>query len=233
VIVTFFLGFGVAFPLQALNAFIDPLGELFHVTVNGKNFYESFLRAAFQEEAFKFLIIVYYCMHLKEFKKPMDAIIFGVSASLGFAMIENWGYVTNALVGDGFSAAKELAIIRALTAILLHMICGIMMGFYLIDYIFGEGKKIYLILSLLFPVCLHGFYNFIITSDYMSYYWVIILVAAFLIRINFIFEKQKKLEIENSNAQFTKKWPSHSDNVITLFFTFTFLLIIYLILNSK
>lgn len=42
VIVTFFLGFGVAFPLQALNAFIDPFGELFHVTVNGKNFYEFF-----------------------------------------------------------------------------------------------------------------------------------------------------------------------------------------------
>jgi RsiW-degrading membrane proteinase PrsW (M82 family) len=233
VIVTFFLGFGVAFPLQALNAFIDPFGELFHVTVNGKNFYESFLRAAFQEEAFKFLIIVYYCMHLREFKKPMDAIIFGVSASLGFAMIENWGYVINALVGDGFSTAKEVAIIRALTAILLHMICGIMMGFYLIDYIFGEGKKTYLILSLLFPVCLHGFYNFILKSDYMSYYWVIILVAAFLIRINFIFEKQKKIEIENNNSAFSKTWPSNSDIILTLFFSFTLLLIIYLILNSK
>jgi len=233
VIVTFFLGFGVAFPLQALNAFIDPFGELFHVTVNGKNFYESFLRAAFQEEAFKFLIIVYYCMHLREFKKPMDAIIFGVSASLGFAMIENWGYVINALVGDGFSTAKEVAIIRALTAILLHMICGIMMGFYLIDYIFGEGKKTYLILSLLFPVCLHGFYNFILKSDYMSYYWVIILVAAFLIRINFIFEKQKKIEIENNNSTFSKTWPSNSDIILTLFFSFTLLLIIYLILNSK
>jgi uncharacterized membrane protein YhaH (DUF805 family) len=67
----------------------------------------------------------------------------------------------------------------------------------------------------------------------MSYYWVIILVAVFLIRINFIFEKQKKLEIENSNVQFTKKWPSHSDNVITLFFSFSLLLIIYLILNTK
>ena len=233
VIVTFFLGFGVAFPLQALNAFIDPFGELFHVTVNGKNFYESFLRAAFQEEAFKFLIIVYYCMHLREFKKPMDAIIFGVSASLGFAMIENWGYVINALVGDGFSTAKEVAIIRALTAILLHMICGIMMGFYLIDYIFGEGKKTYLILSLLFPVCLHGFYNFILKSDYMSHYWVIILVAAFLIRINFIFEKQKKIEIENNNSAFSKTWPSNSDIILTLFFSFTLLLIIYLILNSK
>ena len=233
VIVTFFLGFGVAFPLQALNAFIDPFGELFHVTVNGKNFYESFLRAAFQEEAFKFLIIVYYCMHLREFKKPMDAIIFGVSASLGFAMIENWGYVINALVGDGFSTAKEVAMIRALTAILLHMICGIMMGFYLIDYIFGEGKKTYLILSLLFPVCLHGFYNFILKSDYMSYYWVIILVAAFLIRINFIFEKQKKIEIENNNSAFSKTWPSNSDIILTLFFSFTLLLIIYLILNSK
>jgi RsiW-degrading membrane proteinase PrsW (M82 family) len=163
----------------------------------------------------------------------MDAIIFGVSASLGFAMIENWGYVINALVGDGFSTAKEVAIIRALTAILLHMICGIMMGFYLIDYIFGEDKKTYLILSLLFPVCLHGFYNFILKSDYMSYYWVIILVAAFLIRINFIFEKQKKIEIENNNSAFSKTWPSNSDIILTLFFSFTLLLIIYLILNSK
>jgi hypothetical protein len=113
------------------------------------------------------------------------------------------------------------------------MICGIMMGFYLIDYIFGEGKKTYLIFSLLFPVCLHGFYNFILKSDYMSYYWVIILVAAFLIRINFIFEKQKKIEIENNNSAFSKTWPSNSDIILTLFFSFTLLLIIYLILNSK
>jgi RsiW-degrading membrane proteinase PrsW (M82 family) len=233
VVITFFLGFGVAFPLQALNAFIDPLGELFHVTVNGKNFYESFLRAGLQEEAFKFLIIVYYCMHLREFRKPMDAIVFGVSASLGFAMIENWGYVINAFIGDGFSAAKQVALIRALTAILLHMICGIMMGFYLIDYIFEEGKKSYLILSLLFPVCLHGFYNFILKSNYMSEYWAIVLVAAFLIRINFIFEKQKKLEIENNNKTLVKTWPSHSDVIMTLFFSFSLLLIIYIVLNSK
>ena len=233
VVVTFFLGFGVAFPLQALNAFIDPLGDLINVTVSGENFYKSFLRAAFQEEAFKFLIIVYYCMHLREFRKPMDAIVFGVSASLGFAMIENWGYVIPALFGDGFAAAREIALMRALTAVLIHMICGIMMGFYLIDYIFGEGKKSYLILSLLFPVCLHGFYNFIITSQNMSSYWALILVAAFLIRINFIFEKQKKLEIENYNKVLTRTWPSNSDIILTLFFSFSVLLTIYIILNSK
>jgi len=233
VVITFVLGFGIAFPLQVLNTFIDPLGELFHKTVNGQNFFHSFIRAGLQEELFKFLIIVYYCMHLREFKKPMDAVVFGTSATLGFAMIENWQYVVNAFFGEGFSSAREVAVVRALTAVMIHLVCGVMMGFFLIDYIFGEKKKSYLILSLLFPVCLHGFYNFILMSKDMSHYWAIILVAVFLIRIYFVFDKLNKLAVENENKTFTKIWPAHSDVISAILFSFMFLLFIYLILNTK
>src|SRR5579862_9083702 len=48
------------------------------------------------EELFKFLVVVFFCMQSREFDEPMDGIVYGAVASLGFASFENLFYV----VGD-------------------------------------------------------------------------------------------------------------------------------------
>ena len=56
-------------------------------------FFDSFIRAAFVEEIFKAIVIVFYCTRKSAFDEPMDGIIYGVAASLGFAAYENIHYI--------------------------------------------------------------------------------------------------------------------------------------------
>ena len=96
----------------------------------------------------------------------MDALVYGVAASLGFAAYENWEYVLYAFGSEGSQGASDVAWIRSFTAVPLHALCGVFMGFFLMDAIFEkEHAKLNLFLSLFFPICLHGFYNYLIMSE--------------------------------------------------------------------
>ena len=54
----------------------------------------------------------------------MDALVYGVAASLGFAVIENWEYVLGASK-DGLEVAKDVALIRSFTAVPLNALAGV------------------------------------------------------------------------------------------------------------
>lgn len=54
---------------------------------------EGFLGAAAPEEAFKLLVLLLYCEKHPAFDEPMDGIVYGAVASLGFATLENVLYV--------------------------------------------------------------------------------------------------------------------------------------------
>ena len=137
--------------------------------VESKVFFQAFFRAAFLEETMKFLVLVIYCLHLDKFDEPMDALVYGVAASLGFAAYENWQYVMNAYSVQGVEFAKDVAFIRSYTAVPLHALCGVFMGFFLMDATFGKDDvRPNLFLSLFFPVCLHGLYNYILMSENFS-----------------------------------------------------------------
>lgn len=229
VFITIFLGISTIFPLSLVIPFVEDIGRNFHYTTTAENFYQSFFRAAFLEETFKFFVIIFYCLHLDEFDEPMDAVVYGVAASLGFALYENWEYVISALNEKGYDEAVLVAFIRSLSAVLLHALAGIMMGFFLIDAVFGKThNKINLILALLFPVCLHGFYNFILESKNISSWWIYILIIGFLIRSRFIFKSLK----ENTKQKQTKRMPQTSEIVLSVGVTFVSVIFIYTIINT-
>ena len=88
----------------------------------------------------------------------MDGIVYGVTVSLGFATYENYDYVYHwAQVWE--IDPMQMAIWRSFSAVPLHGLAGCIMGFYFGKYAFTAEKK-YLILSLLIPFLVHGFYNF-------------------------------------------------------------------------
>ena len=156
VLVTLFLGFGITFPLMLLIPFAEGILENLDWDIESNNFYMSFIRASFLEETMKFLILVYYCLHLDEFDEPMDALVYGVAASLGFAVFENWEYVMGA-AGESIGYAKDVAFARAFSAVPMHALAGVFMGFFLMDAVFEKAnRKLNLFLALFFPVCLHG-----------------------------------------------------------------------------
>jgi len=114
---------------------------------------EAFLLAAVPEEILKFLVLLFYVVRRSEFDEPMDGIVYGVAASLGFATLENLLYVR----GGGLSTA----LMRAFTAIPCHAMLGVLMGYYVALGVFRRrGRRAAFATALLAPILIHGLYDF-------------------------------------------------------------------------
>jgi len=221
VLITFLLGIATTFPIGILIIAVEGFLETLNLGIEGSNFYMSFIRAAFLEEMMKFFVIIFYCLHLDDFDEPMDALVYGVAASLGFAVIENWEYVLGASK-DGLEVAKNVALIRSFTAVPLHALAGVFMGFFLMDAVFQKhNRKFFLFLSLFFPVCLHGLYDLILFSKSISDFYIYILLIIFLIRAIFIFRKERQFQSFESKK--IKVIPKTSDVIFVVFVTFVIL----------
>ena len=197
---TFLFGCATVLGIDLIISELDAFSEN---NLNGEtyNFFDTFIRAAFVEEFFKFCVIVFYCTRKTAFDEPMDGLVYGVAASLGFAAYENIGYVLYFYKEPSF----EIAIFRAFTAVPMHALCGIMMGFLISKCIF-EKKNNYmnLILALLIPVSMHGFYNFCFTSELISYQLAYILLLIFTIITIMVFKNLKKKQ--KTGIIFNKKY---------------------------
>jgi RsiW-degrading membrane proteinase PrsW (M82 family) len=112
----------------------------------------AFLTAAIPEEFFKFLVVLLYCSRQPEFDEPMDGIVYGAVASLGFATLENILYVS----GGGL----EMALGRAFTAVPCHAFLGAVMGYYVGQARFHpERRGPLLATGLGLAILLHGLYD--------------------------------------------------------------------------
>ena len=104
------------------------------------------------------------------FNEPMDAIVYGVVVSLGFATFENFSYV---YLGGFETDSFSLAIMRAISAIPMHATCGIIMGYFFGLYAFTNSKN-FLAKSLIFPIAIHATYNFLTLYDFFFLYFLVI-----------------------------------------------------------
>ena len=188
------------------------------------NFFDTFIRAAFVEEFFKFCVIVFYCTRKTAFDEPMDGVIYGIAASLGFAAYENIGYVLYYYKEPSF----ELAIFRAFSAVPMHALCGVMMGFLISESIF-EKKHNYLnlILALMIPVGMHGLYNFSYTSELVTSQVANILLFVFTVRAIMMFSNLKKKQ--KAGILFNKKY--YTISVYSFAQVSSIVLVFYLGLN--
>ena len=157
VIKTFVAGIIMCFPAAELNNLIIPS-------------YEYAYRAGLTEEILKFLVLYFYIMPKSAFNEPMDAIVYGVVVSLGFATFENFSYV---YLGGFETDSFSLAIMRAISAIPMHATCGIIMGYFFGLYAFTNSKN-FLAKSLIFPIAIHATYNFLTLYDFFFLYFLVI-----------------------------------------------------------
>ena len=88
VIKTFLFGCAITLAIKLLIPVFD---DYSHKYFTGETYYffDSFIRAAFLEELFKLFVLVFYCSRKTEFDEPMDGLVYGVAASLGYAAYEN------------------------------------------------------------------------------------------------------------------------------------------------
>ena len=133
--------------------------------------YHAFVVAGFTEELFKFLALYILVWRSPSFNEQFDGIVYAVFVSLGFAGVENVLYVM-----DG---GMQTAFTRALTAVPAHAIFGITMGYYLgVAHMYKELKNPYLGRALLFPILLHGIYDFILMVEID---WLLLLFIPYVI----------------------------------------------------
>jgi len=186
---TFFWGVVIVFPVIMLatqfDGFVEGLENPYHAALA-----RASLQAGLVEEAFKLLVVVGYCMRHSTFDEPMDGLVYGAVASLGFAGLENVLYVSEALGGDW----RDVAIMRALTAVPAHAVFGVIMGFYCARAHFDpDRRRKWLIMAFLVPGVLHSLYDwplFILNyvadpapelGEQMTMIWFAIFVSCVLI----------------------------------------------------
>ena len=188
VAIVFVLGILICLPAGILNnfMFVNFGGES-----SGKDLTHSFLGPAWTEEILKFLVLYSIVLRRTEFNEPMDGIVYGVVASLGFATYENYDYVFR-LAETWDIAPQQLAIWRSYSAVPMHGLNGCIMGFYFGMYAFTANKK-FLVLSLLIPFLLHGFYNFL---GHPFHYIIVIGMLIYAIKLH---NSLKKLQLKKKN----------------------------------
>lgn len=129
------------------------------------------------EEGLKHLVLRMGSWKNQNFNYVFDGIVYAVFVSLGFAAVENVGYLL--VYGIG------IAPLRAVTAVSVHCITGIFMGHYygLAKYCSEagdrKGRTTNLWLSFLVPAVLHGLYDYSAGSA-GSAGWEFILVVILL-----------------------------------------------------
>ena len=99
-----------------------------------------FFWAAFVEEAVKFLAVYYLIIHKPDFDEPIDAMIYLITAALGFAAIENI-LVLFKNIPDGVSITAQILVLRFFGATLLHALSSAIVGYFLALAWFHEPHR--------------------------------------------------------------------------------------------
>lgn len=170
----FLFGALIAIPVIAVEGFLGYLNVFALTTSDLQHVYTAFIVAALTEEVFKWLVLRQFAYRHRAYDEYLDGIIYAVFVSLGFAAFENLGYVLS-------NNDLNVALMRALTALPGHMLFGVAMGFNFSIMKFAKTKATFKKAqrrSLLVPILIHGFYDYILMSQYQ---WLLILFIPYLI----------------------------------------------------
>lgn len=167
---------------------LETLGEriLLHGLMSGsgplpRNVVENFIVVGLVEEGCKRFFLKRTTWHHPAFDYCFDGIVYAVAVSLGFAALENIGYV--------FQYGLQTALLRAVTSIPGHCIFGIFMGHFYgmakTSAAHGDRRRERSMMgrSLWVPVPLHGFYDITASSKNE---WVMLAFFLYLVSLDVI-----------------------------------------------
>jgi RsiW-degrading membrane proteinase PrsW (M82 family) len=180
---TFCIGGLMALPVVALQLLTQDAITFF----NFKNIIISIIALALIEEVFKFIAAYWTTYKNPEFDEPIDAMVYMITAALGFAMVENSLIMGSAIAFDTIA-------LRFIGATLLHSLASGLLGYY---WALGI-KKNFLIPNLSFGLFLatlvHVIFNYLILkfqSNYFIFPGLFLTLAAVFVFIDF--EKLRKM----------------------------------------
>ena len=153
-ILTFFVGCLCVIPAGLMEAVLMPLSPdaASHPILNG--LFNGYLVAGLSEELCKLLLLLWVIWRSRHFDEYFDGIVYAAYLSLGFACIENIGYV---MQGED---QMGTALMRGLLAVPAHFLFAVTMGYYVSLAKFDPaGRSRHLFRALLYPMLLHGTYD--------------------------------------------------------------------------
>lgn len=138
---------------------------------------DAFAITSLSEEAFKLAALLVALPAWKAWDEPLDGIVYGAAAALGFASVESAWYL--ALSGEA-----TIVLVRAFTATLVHVGCTAAVGF-VIGWARFHNRRSVLLTSLgafALAVVLHGLYDlFLVAWPEWSAVALLIVLPALLV----------------------------------------------------
>ena len=167
IIKSFLFGCLTVVPVLFIYEFIDQ-------SVFPNLFLYVFFGIAFVEEGVKYLFLKKFLYSSKDFNEPMDGIVYAVMVSLGFATVENIQYVIYNFPDSSF----EVGFKRMFTAIPLHALCGVIMGYFVGLAKFSSNKNQLIFKGIFLAVLLHCVYNYYLFAGDSFIFSILSLIAA-------------------------------------------------------
>ena len=148
------------------------------------------------EEIFKFVATYLSSLWKNKYNdEPIDAIIYMITAALGFSALENTFFIFNLIDKGSLIQSIMTGNSRFLGATLLHVASsaaiGVMIG--LAYYKKPIIKKIFLVLGLCIAIILHTFFNLLIIKLQSDLFFVFAGIWVLIILLIVMIEKVKKV----------------------------------------
>ena len=154
----FLLGCGSVIPAALIE--LGFLGLEWEIETIGQAYIVAFIAVGLVEEVVKFATVYIWTFKSRHFTEEYDGIIYAVTVGLGFAFLENILYVGMALIEGG--GGLTTAVLRAFTAVPLHALDGVIVGYFLgrSRFIASPSSRAGLMaLGLIIAIIFHGLYD--------------------------------------------------------------------------
>jgi RsiW-degrading membrane proteinase PrsW (M82 family) len=129
----------------------------------------SVIAAPVIEESLKYIVVRKTVYETPDFKRPIDGIVYATAASLGFATLENLGYVLISYE-TSLPLALETGLLRAFLSVPAHALFSSMWGYALGHAKFRPAPERGLIIlkGVLLAIVFHSVFNVLVYYDYVG-----------------------------------------------------------------
>jgi protease PrsW len=141
----------------------------------------AFLGFGFIEEVLKFSAVYLVVKKSKFFDEPIDAMIYMITAALGFALVENIAIMSNV---KALSEAFNVITLRFVGATLLHALSSGIVGYYWARALLKiRNLKLEIFVGLVLATLLHAIFNHLImvSREIIIYPTIFLIIAALFV----------------------------------------------------
>ena len=153
------------------------------------NAVDAFFMASLTEELLKLLALWLVLRRNPYFDEHYDGIVYAVFVGLGFAMLENIGY----LIGNVEEGWVTVAFMRGIFSVPGHYAFAVLMGYFYSRYHFGGHRLHHLLLIFFVPFVAHGLYDALLNPmPVIGHFGLVIMLVLFYLMQKYCQRKLKE-----------------------------------------